>query len=397
MGRLPCILLWCALLGAPIVGQDPSRTYFEERLLDRAPIIVRARFVADQSCFDVEVGAFQVKQSLRGETEPRVLVLGAVQLSKQFRDTDRLLFLKREASGCLYRVVDVIDLVDEADATEAFVRGFLALVGEVDPAKRRSGLKQLIADGLAMRSEFPRKLAVRELDRLARRVPPVYSTDELVTLAKLGSPLMGDEAVRFGTALDAAESSILGPLQGTQESIPRGNRRIQYVRMIQEFHQDFDSERRAAVLDQIAMRFGDFAVPLLVRLLDDEALSPRAALHLGALQHRAAAPRLLAVLKAGPKDPGPIIESLGAVGDDSAVQPVSRYLSTSEHFETAALALVRIGTPSAKRILDGFAAQLRRDPRQAPRVEVLERLRSKAFQDEDTERRLDVRGRYARE
>ena len=139
-----------------------------------------------------------------------------------------------------------------------------------------------------------------------------------------------------------------------------------------------------------------------MRLLDDEAMSARAALHLGALQHRAAAPRLLAILKAGPKDPGPIIESLGAVGDDSAVQPVSRYLSTAEHFETAALALARIGTPSAKRILDGFAAQLRRDPRQAPRVEVLDRMRSKAFQDEDTgaparrEREVRARMRFVR-
>ena len=209
-----------------ILGQDPSpRRIFEERLLDRAPVIVRARFDADQSCFDVDVAAFKVKQTPPRRGRPARARARAPSSSRsEFRDTDRLLFLKREPSGCLYRVVDVIDLVDEADATEAFVRGFLALVGEVDPAKRRAGLKQLIADGLAMRSEFPRKLAVRELDRLARRTPPVYSIDELVALAKLGRALPEERPPASEPRSTRPRTSILGPFAGTQESIPRGSR-----------------------------------------------------------------------------------------------------------------------------------------------------------------------------
>src|SRR4029079_18173252 len=111
-------------------------------------------------------------------------------------------------------------------------------------------LKQLINDGLTMRSEFPRKLAVREADRLARRDPPVYSIDELVALARLGSTLVGDEATRLGAAIDAAEGILLGPLQGTQDAIPRGPRRLQYLRSAREYLEDSDPERRAAVADR---------------------------------------------------------------------------------------------------------------------------------------------------
>jgi hypothetical protein len=277
------------------------------------------------------------------------------------------------------------------------VRAFLATIAEVDPAKRRAGMKQIVYDGLGLAGEFPRKLAVREAERLAQRVPPAWSVDELAGLAKLGTTFTGDEAARFAAMLTTAENGLLGPLHGTQEGIPRGPRRTQYLRMAGEFTLDSDAERRAGVADQMAFRFGDAAVPFLTRLLDDQSLRGRAALHLGVLQWKAASPKILAILREGPADPEPFLESLGVTAGDEAVPAVSRYLSTSEHFDAAALALARIGSPSAKRTLDGILAQLRRDPRQAPRVETIERLRSKDFLEEDAERRLAARGRYARE
>ena len=70
MGRLAFICIGCGILGAHLAAQAAARTYFEERLLDRAPVVVRARFDADQSCFDVDVAAFLVKQKLRGEVDP---------------------------------------------------------------------------------------------------------------------------------------------------------------------------------------------------------------------------------------------------------------------------------------------------------------------------------------
>jgi hypothetical protein len=397
MGRLAFICIGCGILGAPLAAQAAARTYFEERLLDRAPVVVRARFDADQSCFDVDVAAFLVKQRLRGDVDARVLVLGSAQLSKQFKNVDRLLFLKRETSGCLYRVVDVIDLVDEADAIEALVRGYLALGSEVDPAKRRTGLKQLITDGLSLRSEFPRKVSVREADRLARRLPSELSIDEIGALAKLGTALPPDEAARLTAALDAAEDGLLGPFAGTQSAVPRGPKRTQYLRSVRDYLQDSDPARRTPIADQIAFRFGDAAAPFLVKLLDDETQRAGAAIHLGTLRRPEAAPRILALLRESPKEPGPLIESLGCLGDETAVQPVSKYLSSPDYFETAALALVRIGSPSAKRILDGLLGQLKKDPRQSARSEWLEKARSKDFLEEDTERRTGDRGRYARE
>jgi hypothetical protein len=396
MGRFALVCIGCGILGAPFAAQVAAKTYFEERLLERAPVIVRARFDADQSCFDVDVAAFKVKQRLRGDVDARILVLGSAELSKQFRDVDRLLFLKRESSGCLYRVVDVIDLVDEADAIEAFVRGFLAVGKEVEPVKRRSGLKQLVRDGLSLRSEFPRKLAVREAERLAHRRPPELTIEEISEIARLGTGLPSDESVRLTAALDAAEDALLGPLAGTQAGLGRGPRRAQYVRLVRELQQDSDDERRGGVVDNVAYRFGDDATPFLLKLLDDEGLRARAALHLAALRRRDAVPKIIALLRDA-KDPAPYIESLGAIGDDSAVKPVSRYLGTAENFDAAALALARIGGAESKRVLDGLLAQLRRDPRQAPRVEWIEKVRSKDFLEEDLERRLGERGRYARE
>lgn len=397
MGRLLRIAIGWGLLPALLAAQSPSKTFFEERLLDRAPVIVRARFAADQSCFDVDVGAFNVTRRLRGEADNRILVLGAAQLATKGRDFDSLLFLRPEPSGCLYRIIDTIDLPDEADATEAFVRAFLAVAKEDEPMKRRAGLKQLIHDGFAMRSEFPRKLAARELERLARRTPPVLTVEELADFAKLLPLMYPDDAARVGPAIDAAEDAALKQFAGTQTAFPRGPKRTQYVRLVGEFVSSSDPDRQAAVIDRIALKFGDAAVPFLMKLLDDAGRRGRVLVHLGAMQWTPAVPQLIVKIAPGAPDPGPVIACLGEIGVEAAVAPVSRYLSTGDHFEAAALALARIQATSSERILDSLLLQLRRDPRQQPRVEFLERIRSKEFLEDDTDRRRAAKGRYPRE
>jgi hypothetical protein len=392
-------ILWGLFL--PQVPGQTSKTFFEERLLDRAPIIVRAHYDADQSCFDVDVAAFRVVKRLKGESDSRILVLGATQLSQRGKDFDRLLFLKREPSGCLYRIVDLIDLAEEADATEAFVRAFLVVAEEDEPGKRRAGIKQLIADGFTMKSEFPRKLAARELERLARRTPPVLSVDELSDFAKYAKVSGPEDAERINQSIGVAENLMLKQFAGTQDAIPRGPRRNQYLRAVADYLRDSEPSRRDAAIDAIALRFGDNAVPFLTKVIDEEPeASPqtaRALLHFGGMRWTAIAPRLVAKLSAGPKEPGPIIGCLGELGVETAVTPVSRYLSTADQFEAAALALARINTPAATRLLDGVLAQLRRDPRQQSRVELIEHLRSKEFVEEDAQRRIEAKGRYPRE
>jgi hypothetical protein len=345
----------------------------------------------------VEVAAFTVVRQLRGSVDARILVLGAAQLSKHLRNVDRLLFLTREPSGCVYRIVDAIDLVDEADAVEAMVRGFLGLVGDTDPARKREGLKQLIRDGHALRSEFPRRLAARELERLARRAPPVLTVDELAEFAAASASAPQDELPRIQGALDAAEDAYLRNLAGTQAAIARGPRRAQYVKAVVEYLRTIDPAPREAAVDRIALKFGTLAAPFLLKLVDDEAMRARALLHLGAMQWRPAAPDLLARLSGSPADPTALIECLGEVGDESAVPVIGRYLSRAESFEAASLALARLRSPAADRVLDAMLRELRKDPRQAPRVENIVRLRSAAFRDEDAALRLEARGRYPKE
>jgi hypothetical protein len=395
MSRLFFTWIACGL-ALPIPAHAQARTFFEERLLDQAPVIVRARYDGDQSCFDVDVAAFRVARRLHGEADSRVLVLGAGQLSKRFKDTDRLLFLKPEPSGCLHRIVDVIDLVSEADATEAFVRGFVALAKESEPSKRRSGLKQLVRDGLAMRTEFPRRLAICEVERLARRSPPQYSIEELSELARIARGFPPDEAGRLGAAVEAAENGLLREFAGTQSAFT-GSRRQTYVRAVADYLQDSEVERRTTAIERVATTFGEDAVPFLLKTLDDDAVAGHAARHLGGMKAKSAVPKLIDRLKAGGASTGPVIDALGEVGDESAVSAISRHLSSAEHFESAALALARIGGPAASRTLDGVLAQLRRDPRQQPRVELLQRVRSKTFRDEDEQRRAEAKARYGRE
>jgi hypothetical protein len=397
MGRPFFILITSAFVATALSAGAQTRTFFEERLLDRAPVIVRAKYDADQSCFDVDVAAFKVTHRLRGDVDSRILVLGSTQLSKQFRDLERLLFLKKEPSGCLYRIVDVVDLVGDGDAVEAFVRGFLTLATEVEPARRRAGLKQLVFDGLAMRSEFARRLAVCEIELLAQRVPPWLSIEETGQLAAFAKSLPQDEAGRLGAALTAVEDAFLRDLAGTQKAIPRGEKRDAFVRAAAEYLQDSDVPRRTAVLDRLARKFGAASLPLLFRVLDDEAMMPVAARNLGAMRAKAGAPRLLEKLKAGGPSTAALVEALGLIGDESAVAAVGRRLSSADDFDAAALALARIGGTGANKLLDGVLAQLKRDPRQAPRVETIERVRSKDFLSEDAARRAALLGEYSAE
>jgi hypothetical protein len=399
MGGLLRISAACALVAAQIPAQvsAASRTFFEERLLDRAPIVIRARFDADQSCFDVDVAAFKVVQKLRGDVDDRILVLGATQLSQRLRNIDRLLFLRREPSGCLYKIVDVVDLAEEADGIEALVRAFLVLSNEAEPIRRRSGLKQLIQDGLAMKSEFPRRLAARELDRLARRIPPVLTIEEVIDFGRAAQVVPADETARTQQALDVAENALLGRFAGTQNAVPPGAKRNLYLRAVAAYLRAVEPARREAAADAVALKFGELSAPFLVKLLEDDAMRDRGLVHLGAMQWRGATKSLIGRLDSGAADPGPIIACLGEIGDEAAVPAVSRYLSTADHFDAAVLALVRMDGPASRRTLEAMLAQLRTDPRQQPRIETIERARSRDFIDEDTARRLEAKGRYPRE
>jgi hypothetical protein len=397
MGRLARIALSCALASSPAAPQSSTKSFFEERLLDRAPVVVRARFDADQSCFDVDVAAFKVIRQLRGDADARILVLGAAQLSSRLRDVDRMLFLRREPSGCLYRVIDSIDLVEEGDAIEALVRGFLALGDETDPGRRRAGLKQLVRDALGMRSEFGRKLGAREIDRLARRDPPVLGVDEIAEFGAAAGNLPPKEAGRVDAALEAAENAHLRRYAGTQKRIARGPRRTRFLKLVGELLRCLDPAAADAPIDQIALQFGTLAGPLLVAALDDERARARALLHLGAMQWRPAVPGLVQRLTAMPADAGAVAACLGEIGDEAAVPAIGRCLSDPEHFEAAVVALARIRTTASTRALDAMLRELRKDPRQEPRVATIERAKSSAFQEQDVARRLEAKGRYPRE
>jgi HEAT repeat protein len=207
----------------------------------------------------------------------------------------------------------------------------------------------------------------------------------------------GEDAARILQAIDAVENATLRRLAGTQNAFARGPRRTRYVRAAADYVKEVEPARRQAAVDQVALGFGDDAVPFLLKVLDDEDAAARAMTHLGILRAQAAVAPLTETMNSGGAGAEPAIEALGAIGSETSVPAIARQLSSAEHFEAAALALVRIDTPAAKRTLDGLLAQLRRDPRQQSRVEMLERIRSAAFLAEDVERRIAARGRYARE
>jgi hypothetical protein len=125
-------------------------------------------------------------------------------------------------------------------------------------------------------------------------------------------------------------------------------------------------------------------------------MQERALMHLGGMQWRDAVPVVLGRLKAPGAGAGAMIACLGEIGDESAVPAITPFLGSADHFDAAAIALARINTSASNRALDAMLRELRRDARQQSRVEMLQRLRSPGFVEEDGARRLEARGRYPR-
>ena len=159
--------------------------------------------------------------------------------------------------------------------------------------------------------------------------------------------------------------------------------------------------RRPRSSISIALRFGDAAVPFLMKLLDDDAMSTGASrMHLGrAAVDRAAAPRLVARRSARRRrSPGPIIACLGEIGDEAAVQPVSRYLSSGRPLRdrgARARAHRRTVAPNGSSTACWRSSNATHASRRASSCS--SGSDPKEFLEEDTERAADDKGRYSRE
>ncbi len=374
------------------------RSFFEERLLDRAPVIVRARYDRDSTFGDVQLTAFSVRRELRGHPGSRVLVVAAGAVVDSFRDVDRLLFLKPEAQDQMYRLVDVVDLTDAAEETEATVNGYVGLTEESDPAKRRRILRRLVNDGFGAKGTFSRRLAVREFERLFERFPDTL-TDEDLTAAQQALPGLDQaDRTRMRTALERLEERMLGDFAGTQMAVPAGPDRGTFIRAVCRLRETTDAAEQAEIIDRTAEGLGLKSVPFLIRCLRVPALQTRAMRHLGDMRGSSAVPELLKQLSTSATDQrARIVECLGRIGDDAATLPVARLLeSAPEMFRPVIEALARIGSPAAEGLLDVLAHRLADTSDTDPRKQVITEVRTPEWRATEEKRRAAASRAYSR-
>jgi hypothetical protein len=394
-----------SLLLAAVVGAQGGassrplgyRTFIETHLLDRSPVVARARFVKEDDFVGVQVCVYEAKATLKGPPQNRIMIAGAGADTAAARTVDRLLFCEPMSSGVLYRLIDAVDLVEPAAETEAAVRRALDLAAERRPEMRRAGVRTTVFEGLDARGEFSRKLGAREFARASTGLPGAFTAADLPRLRAALPRLPVDERAGFLEALGALEAERLSGYVGAEAAIPAGRERELFLLAVEALKEAPTPAERTSVVEQIVVRYGRRSAAFLTAAAGDPRQDVRLAAYrlLGALDvHDAAPVALRAFGRAEGAERTAIAECLGRVGGHECVPALAAKLDLrAADAPTFLLAIRRIGGPAADRVLDAAEKKAAEDPAASVAAAALAELRAADWQEKDAASRAAARRR----
>lgn len=384
------------------VRRSTAVSWLHEALLDRAPVIVRARFVEERRIpFGGEAaGVFEVKKTLRGaKVGKRVLVGGMGDRLGAFPDLDQLLFLDPLESGVILRLVDLVDLTpNEAPYVERLVERFLALDPRKDAISRRKQRLEIGLDAIGTGSVFASRVGVLELERVFDEQPGLFGRGQLARIQAAESGLPPAARADHERLVRRLGARIGDPFAGTELPFRPGPEREFFRDLLVQLEALRGREAdRAAFLAQAAERVGPRLGPLCAALLGDEELPIRlaAARWLGEFGRASGVGPLLGKLETLRGDERRVrIEALGKLGARPALGVLLPLLSDASDGVVVAEALARIGGRRARQALEGRLARLQDEGGQAEAVAALRALLAPDFERRELKRRLEAARRW---
>lgn len=397
---LPVLLL---LLAAPLEGQASSRSYLHDALLDRAPVIVRARLLETRDLTVCRLTRFKVLETLKGPAGPRVTVAGMGERARAYPELEKLLFLEPMSSGLMCRLVDLVDLTeDEGRLRLDLVKRYLrAHRGATNPMALRRRFVRLGLESLESDSSFVRRVGIREVRRWSERAPHLFDYRDLARIRKAGGTLERDaDRLQAWRAVQRLRGHFQRPFEGFEEILQDPADRELFLETVKALQQAAPGDQ-AAVVDKLVEVFGLKArryLEIQVRALRHEAPAVRCAHHLGRMGEEASVEPLVAALRTGGSARArAVVEALGKVGSTRALPAVRQALRSQELMDAAITALGRIGGPEAETLLSHLQQRLRKDPEGGGRIARIREVMSPEFRKAELERRRRARSTLVRQ
>lgn len=393
--RLAFLVL--ALGTAPAQDALP-RTYLHQELLKRAPLVVRARQVEDKMLRRIQVTSFEVLETLRGKVSGRRVLIGAMgSRGRAFPKLEKLLFLKPMRSGRIHDLVDLIDLTESDRMVPRLLKRYVALEKEPNPVQVARIVRSLSFQGLASGSMFARRLAVRELARIAEQHPYLMTAKDLTRLEELKPRVPRPEYLRYRRTLERVNRRLASTFVGCESAFAAGKERELFLQAQGRFKSYADPQRKIRLLDEMVKTFGRkmrlFCEALLAN--DERAVRERAAWFLGEFGETPSVDPLVRVLESAPKaERPPFLEALGKIGDPRILPTLQVLIDNEQHIDVTLVALARVGGPEAASLLERVESRLGTEPEDLRRGERIRLLRSKEFARQETRRRQQARRIY---
>lgn len=402
MGRLSIASALWIVAGNCALAQDPAtyQPFLKRFLLDKAPVIVKARLGKDEVLqpLGIQVTRFEVLGVLRGPAMQSVLVGAMGERGSAWPDLDKLLFLKPLRSGVVHEAVDCVDLVAaEETAAPGLVADYLELENASDPVAALRRIRDLSLRGLDSGSVFAARVAIRELEGLVAAAPHLFLPADLLRLRRSEGRVPREDRERFRALVDGLGSRLAAHFSGCEAAVPEGPARDEFLRAVGRLRGTRDAAERVALAEAVVANFGRrsrlFCEALLLDASSD--VRKRAAFFLGEFAEEGSFdPLARGFAEAGPEEKAERIGALGKIGRPEAVAVLREQLEHPDLLDAVLLALARIGTSDALEILDRLEARLKDVVGEESRVERIGWLRSKSFSRDEARRRLQGRQSY---
>ena len=378
---------------SPIKAELPPVSFLHTSLLERCDVIVVGKVESQdlKPTGRINLKSIRVDRMLKGKDRQQIFVGGVAESLDGYPELSKLIFLSATDQGSVFAYVDHVDLT-EADEKAApdLVEAYLTAGVDEHPVRRAERLRAISMGSLKTESRFCLRVAAHELASLQKHCSYVFKKGdaELIEVARERMP-PGEKTLLNSVLAKVRRKS--GPdFAGTELSMPEGEIRQAYLKAIQVFERTRNEGARARIVEKIVAGAGTHARRFCEACLGDSSSKVRivSARLLGEMSHPDSVKPILDSLPAAEgAERTQMIEALGKVGSQVAVETLRLEYQNGVHDAAVDLALARIMGPVADTILTQIERQLRRSGKQPDRLRKILHYRSPDFTKEETDRR----------
>lgn len=249
--------------------------WFEQRLLERANLIVVARPERTNSGATT-FGLVRVKvvETIRpaGEKNTELLVRGVPPKFDPSSEREQIFFLRRDDASKFAELVDLVTLPDGDRAERlSYLAEMLRIAAVVGNDKKLAALKNFAVDALQSKSAWCVSNAIREVERIVALVPADFSIESINRLfVESTVPTFADDLVRLAKCRERV-AEVYGLAWVLRSNGLGEKERRALINDVVAAQRSTRIDEVHSLLDDIAQTFGNESSPLFAALIEHGA------------------------------------------------------------------------------------------------------------------------------